>query len=207
MLGGASECLSAGRRIGDEGQNGAPKAVCIRIPSLPENDFVGCCGSEAPLDLAEVGCDEVGRGKGAPVIGKVVHDQELQQWVLPLIGAKGRTWVSEEGEQKLMKAGRYKTVRCVGRKQVHQNLQLGLWILVDVYREAWGWVLSVANQEDGEECRNVGVLENGIALLWPAERVILQVFAKGADGVSEHLGVRGSVGCLLWISRANVTEG
>ena len=134
------------------GQNGAPKAVCIGISSFPEDDLVSCRRSEAPLNLAEVGRDEVGWGKGAPVIGKVVHDQELQQWVLPLIGAKGGTWVSEEGEQKLMKAGRYKIIRCVGRKQAHQNLQLGLWILVDVYREAWGRVLSVANQEDGEEC-------------------------------------------------------
>jgi hypothetical protein len=66
------------------------------------------------LNLAEVGHDEVSWGEGAPVICEVVHDEELQQWVLPLVGAKCRAWVREEGEQELMKASDHKLIRGLG---------------------------------------------------------------------------------------------
>jgi hypothetical protein len=67
--------------------------------------------------------------------------------------------------------------------------QLGLRDFIEVDREAGDRVVSVTNEEDGEQCRNVGVFQNGVPLLWPAERVILQIFA-GADDVGKRPGKR-----------------
>jgi hypothetical protein len=68
-------------------------------------------------------------------------------------------------------------------------LQLGLGDFIKFDREAGDRVVSVAKEEDGEPCHNVSVFQNGFTLLWPAEWVILQVFAMARD-VGERLGTR-----------------
>jgi hypothetical protein len=60
-------------------------------------------------------------------------------------------------------------------------VQLGLWDLVKVDCEARNRVLCIANEKDGEQRHQIRIFQNGVRLLWPAEWVILQVFASASD--------------------------
>jgi hypothetical protein len=119
----------------------------------------------------------VGWAKGASVIGKVVHDEKLQQGVPPLIGTKGGTWMSEEGEDELVKAGHYEIICSVTSEQEYQAFELGLRGFVQFHREERDWAVSVADEEDCEERRNVSIFQDCVLLLWPAKWVVFKVLA------------------------------